>query len=282
MAENRKLAVLLAVILILASLVSFFGLSKVFSDPETFKSTIEVLDKEKNTVAAMSAASFAAAAAIDLLPGEAGKSISEALVDLGGYFVLIFAAIYLEKVLLAIGGFAAFKLLIPLGLIIIAICILVKRDGLKPAGMKMITLGLVLFMLVPSSVWVSQKIMDTANVSMDNITENLDKETDAINDSVGATGAAADANILQQLAGKAKSAISFSLDKVKELRDKMIDGVALFFVTTCLIPIIIFIILLMIINGLFGTNINVGSVMKSPMHLKSKAKKFVEGSAPEE
>ena len=134
MEKERKQTYIIALILVLVALISFFGLSKMYSNPDTFAKTVQVLDEEKNTVAKMSAASYAAAAAIDLIPGDAGKSISDALVDIAGYFVLIFAAIYLEKILLAIGGVAAFKVLIPIGCILLALFIVLRKEPLKKAA----------------------------------------------------------------------------------------------------------------------------------------------------
>ena len=279
MTENKKLSYVLAVILILAALISFFGLSKAFSNPETFKTTIEVLDKEKNTVAKMSAASFGAAAAIDLIPGDTGKSISDALVDLGGYFVLIFAAIYLEKILLTIGGFAAFKVLVPLGLVILAFCVVRRSDSLKPLATKMIAVGIALFLLVPTSVWVSQKVNETYDVSVQNTIEELDSESNTVNDAVGTNE---NGNKIQQLFGKAKDVVSGSLDKFNGLIDDMIESVALFLVTTCLIPIIIMVLLLVLINQLLGTNFKASSLIKMPLQAKEKIGKNTSEAVIEE
>lgn len=272
MAVNKRLSIIMAVILVVAAFISFFGLSKVYSDPETFSKTISVLDEEKNTVAKLSAASFAAAAAIDLIPGDAGKSISDALVDLGGYFVLIFAAIYLEKVLLAIGGAAAFKILIPIGCLAIALFLFLKNEPLKKAGLKMITLGLVVFLLVPTSVWVSQRVETvyeaSNNATVQDTIDSLDSETSTVNEAVGEDGEGK----IAQLFGKAKAAVTGSLDKFKELLDKTIETVAFFVVTTCVLPIIVLLLMVLLINQILGTNLSAGTVMRAPMIAKNKVK----------
>jgi len=257
------------------ALISFFGLSKVYSDPETFSKTVSVLDEEKNTVAKMSAVSFAAAAAIDLIPGDGGKSISEALVDLGGYFVLIFAAIYLEKILLAIGGVAAFKVLIPIGCIIMALFVVFRKESLKKAGIKMIVMGLVLFILVPSSVWISQRVesvYETANGStVQETIDALDNETNTISENVGDE----DGSKVQQLFGKAKTLVTGSLEKFNNMIDNMIEAVAFFVVTTCILPIVILVLLVMLMNQLLGLNLDAGAVLKAPLIAKKKAKKHI-------
>lgn len=282
MTKDRKQTYLIAIILILAALISFFALSKFYSNPETFSKTVAILDEEKNTVAKLSAASFAAAAAIDLIPGGAGKSISEALVDLGGYFVLIFAAIYLEKILLAIGGAAAFKVLIPLGCISMAIFALYKKEPLKKAGMKLITVGLVVFLLVPSSVWISQRVegMYTAanGTSIEDTIESLDSETNTINEAVGDN----EDNKLQQLFGKVKTIVTGSLDKFNELLDNTIETVAFFIVTTCVLPIAVLVLLILLLNQITGANIDVGAVMKAPLAAKRRVKTLAANTDTEE
>lgn len=281
MENERKKTYLIALILVLVALISFFGLSKIYSNPDTFAKTVQVLDEEKNTVAKLSAASYAAAAAIDLIPGDAGKSISEALVDVAGYFVLIFAAIYLEKILLAIGGVAAFKVLIPIGCILLALFIVSRKEPLKKAAVKAITLGLVVFLLVPASVWISQRvegIYESSNeMTVEDTINSMDSETNTLTGTVGEDGSK-----LQQLIGKAKTVVTGSLEKFNDILDNMIEAVAFFVVTTCVLPIIVLVVLLMIVNQLLGTNINVGAVMKAPMMAKKKVKQIAAESGEEE
>lgn len=90
-----------------------------------------------------------------------------------------------------------------------------------------------------------------------------------LNDTVGKS----DGNALQQLFGKAKEVVTGSLDKFSTLLDNMIEGVALFFVTTCLIPIIIMVLLLMLINQLFGTSFKASSILKMPSQAREQIRK---------
>ena len=241
-----------------------------YSNPETFAKTSIILDEEKNTVAKLSAGTYAAAAAIDLIPGDVGKSVSEALVDLGGYFVLIFAAIYLEKILLAIGGAAAFKVFVPIGCLTIALYILLKKESLKKVGVKLIAFGIVVFLLVPTSVWVSQKVEAiyeaSNNVTVQDTIDSMNSETDTLNENVENQSKA------QQLLSKAKNVFSGSIDKFNEILDKMIDAIAFFIVTTCILPILVLLLMILLINQLSGANIDVGAVIHAPIMAKKKIK----------
>ena len=279
MGKERKAAVIIAVILILIGVISFVALSKTFSNPETFKGTIQVLDDKKNTVAKMSALSIAAASAIDLIPGDAGSSISKALVNLGGYFVLLFAAIYLEKILISIGGYAAFKILIPIGLFLIAGFVLSNKEYLKALGIKLITIGLVLFLIVPSSVMVSGMVDKTHDVSKQQAIEDIGEEIDLIEPEQQSGESAVDDSAVTDnevedkdasffdkvkkggtsIIGKIKDGGSTALASAKEvpkkmntLLDNLIEEVAYFFVSICIIPIIVMILLIVLLKQLLG------------------------------
>ncbi len=273
MVKGRKTTIIIAVILIVAGIISFVALSKVFSNPETFKGTVQVLDEKKNTVAKMSAISIAAASAIDLIPGEAGSSISKELVNLGGYFVLLFAAIYLEKMLISIGGFVAFKVLIPIGLFLLAGFLLLQKDYLKTLGTKLISIGLVLFLLVPSSVWASDMIDRTHDLSKQQAIEEIGEETDLIEveaEEAAEGGAAEDESENSSILGNLKSKGSALVGKVKDsgssvlasakevpkkmnaLLDNLIEEVAYFFVSICIIPIVVLLLLIVLMKQLLG------------------------------
>ena len=284
MEKRSKQEMLLALILVLVALISFFALAQFFSNPETFKGTISSLDDKKNTVAKLSAISIGAASAIDLIPGDAGQSVSKALVDLGGYFVLLFAAIYLEKLLISIGGYVAFKVLIPIGLFLIAGFIMFRKESLRAFGIKLITIGLVLFLIVPSSVWVSGMVDKTHDLSKQQAIEEIGEETDLIEKESEkteaqesakeeATAEDEDSSLLERakergaaLVGKVKTEGSTVLasaktvpKKMNELLDNLIEEVAYFFVSICVIPIIVLILLVILMKQLLGFNGGAGS-----------------------
>lgn len=277
MATERKKKVIIAVILVLIALISFFALAKVFSDPATFKGSISALDEKKNTVAKLSAISIGAASAIDLIPGDAGSSISKSLVNLGGYFVLLFAAIYLEKILISLGGYVAFKVLIPIGLFLLAGFVLLQKESLKAFGIKLITIGLVLFLVVPSSVWVSGMVDKTHDLTKQEAIEQIGEEVDLIEkDSVEETAEEAaneedndGSSFLDRLKnggasalGKIKEGGSTALasakgvpKKMNDLLDNLIEEVAYFFISLCIIPILVLVLLIVLLKQLLGFSV---------------------------
>lgn len=61
----------------------------------------------------MTDATTATSALITLIPGDVGTPIAEKVADLSGYLLIVLCAIFLEKYLVTITGYAAFKIFIP-------------------------------------------------------------------------------------------------------------------------------------------------------------------------
>ena len=111
MENEKQKKILFALIPIVIALLSFFVIARFTSSTEFNAKTIQSLDDKKTTVMELAAASTAASAAITLIPGDVGTPIANKLADLSSYFLIVLCAIYLEKYLVTITGYAAFKIL---------------------------------------------------------------------------------------------------------------------------------------------------------------------------
>ena len=162
-AEQRERIRWIVSILIplLCALLSFCVIAKYTSSP-TMKinaHAIQSLDDKKTTALELTAAATAASAAITLIPGDAGTPIADKLADLSSYFLIVVCAIYLEKYLVTITGLAAFKLLIPIGCILLSLCFGFKKDLGRTIACKLVLFGLAVYLVVPVSVRVAD-LMD--------------------------------------------------------------------------------------------------------------------------
>ena len=248
MTEQRTKNIIILIVCIAIALVSFFVVAPIMSDPATFSKTIESLDAKKTTVAELTAASTAASAAITLLPNDVGTPIAEKLVDLSGYFVLIFSAIYLEKFLTTVAGYITFRYIIPVALLGLGINGFFGNEAVKRFALRLIAFGLIIVLLVPASVGVStliektheysiQQTIDEANSASDEINENNDNE---------------DTNALEQFFNKVKGGVSGQLKKFETILSNFIDAVAVLIVTTCVIPILVLLLFVMLLRQFFG------------------------------
>ena len=177
--KNWKRAAWALIPLILAA-ISFFVVAKYTSSTEFNDKIITSLDEKKTTVMELTAASTAASAAITLIPGDVGTPIADKLADLSGYFLIVLCAIYLEKYLVTVLGYAAFKILIPIACLFFSAYILLRREGCRVLAQKFLLFGLAVYLVIPASVKVSDMIEATYASSIESTLENAKQTTEEI------------------------------------------------------------------------------------------------------
>ena len=157
------------IVCIIITCISFFGLAKSYSSPESKinKETIKYLDEKKTTALELSASATAVSTLITLAPGDDGTPVANKLMDLAGYFLIVVSAIYLEKYLLTILGALTFKWLIPVSMLALAVYFGSKKELFWKIGVKIFIFGLAIYAVIPVSVHVSKMIYSTYQESID-------------------------------------------------------------------------------------------------------------------
>ena len=271
-------------VLALLALLCIFPLTAHFSSPETYAGTIESLDAKKTTVMELVATSTAASGAITLLPGDAGTPIAEKLVDLSSDFLVVLAAIYLEKYLLTTLGFAAFRILIPIGCVLGIAALLVSNERWSAAcrqlACKLALFGIATALLVPASVFVSNMIESTYQESIDQTiaaaqqsTEDLEAaaqespdsdealpndETEGQASPQGLGGVVSGLinqgeNLVSSLSVDAQQALS----NLQDALNHYVEVLAMMIVTSCIIPILVLLFFLWLTKTILGVNIEI-------------------------
>lgn len=256
------------------AVLSFFLLGAHFSSPDTYAGTIESLDAKKSTVMELVGASTAASGAITLLPGDAGTPIAEKLVDLSSDFLIVLCAIYLEKYLLTVLGFAAFKILIPAACALGIAALLAKPERWRKVFLqlaaKLALLGIATFLLVPTSVLVSNMIESTYQDSIDETLATAQQSTQELEtaNQESASGETAQeeegGSFLENLMEPASSLVEnlttdarAALANLQDSLNKFIEALALMIVTSCVIPIVVLLFFLWIVKAILGINVQV-------------------------
>ena len=157
---DKKKCILLATWLLIG-ILSFTVVGKYAAAPESHHATITSLDVKKNTVLELTMAATATSAVITLLPGDIGTPIAEKVADLSGYLLIVLCAIFLEKYLVTITGYAAFKIFIPAACVLFATNLFVSNRSLDRLARKLLVFGICIFLVVPSSVKISDLIEHT-------------------------------------------------------------------------------------------------------------------------
>lgn len=246
---NSK-TILNIVIPIVVLLVSFFVIAKYAASAEFCSESIAVLDEKKTTVMELTATATAASAAITLLPGDAATPIADKLADLSSYFLVVICAILLEKYLITITGFAAFKILIPAACVLWIIFFLKKKNIFGYFAMKLAVFGLAIVMVIPASVGISNLIQDTYNASIENTIEAAKRATEAIEESAENEGEGGIAGFFSKI----KDSVTGAAVNLENILNNFIEALAVMIVTSCLIPIAVFIFFIWLIKSVFHIN----------------------------
>lgn len=264
------------IVLAVIGCMSFFWAAPQARNPESYEKTIETLDGLENKALVMTASSTALATAAALVPGDATSPIANKLADIAGYMVIVYIAIIIEKYLLAMTGLVAFKILIPIALVAIGISIFLKEEKgkvtLRRLACKLALLGILLWALVPTSALVTNIVNDAYDMSYsveteleEGVLESIEeieaeeKEDFSIknlwNSIVDKTGAVTET---------VKEKVSDGVVEFQNSLNKMIEGVAVMIVTTCIIPLCVLILFLWIVKMVTGLNFAVPSLKKLP------------------
>ena len=223
--------------LVLAAALSIFALAPVMTRPETDQGSLAALQDKQTTVLELSAASAAASAAITLIPGDAATPIAEQLADLSSHFLVVLCAIYLEKYLLTITGFLAFKILIPVACLAYILNVLFDWRGLRLLAGKLAAFGLLIVLVIPVSLQLSNMIEDTYQASIDATIQSAQDAAEGIEDSAAERGD--EPGFWAGLLDGITHAASGAADKVGRMANDFLEALAVMLVTSCIIPILV-------------------------------------------
>lgn len=276
MENEKQKKILFALIPIVIALLSFFVIARFTSSTEFNAKTIQSLDDKKTTVMELAAASTAASAAITLIPGDVGTPIANKLADLSSYFLIVLCAIYLEKYLVTITGYAAFKILVPIACVFFSGYLLWRKEILRVVAQKFLLFGLAVYLVIPASVKVADMIETTYASSIESTIETAKQTTDEIESETGESGqmddkssneksqSDSDSDSKENAGGffsglfyKVQEGVSTATANVENVLNNFIEALAILLVTSCLIPILVLIFFVWLVKMLLGLNIDI-------------------------
>ena len=276
MENEKQKKILFALIPIVIGLLSFFVIARFTSSTEFNAKTIQSLDDKKTTVMELAAASTAASAAITLIPGDVGTPIANKLADLSSYFLIVLCAIYLEKYLVTITGYAAFKILVPIACVFFSGYLLWRKEILRVVAQKFLLFGLAVYLVIPASVKVADMIETTYASSIESTIETAKQTTDEIESETGESGQVDDKSSNEKsqsdsdsdskenaggffsgLFNKVQEGVSTATANVENVLNNFIEALAILLVTSCLIPILVLIFFVWLVKMLLGLNIDI-------------------------
>lgn len=276
MENEKQKKIIFALIPIVIALLSFFVIARFTSSTEFNAKTIQSLDDKKTTVMELATTSAAASAAITLIPGDVGTPIANKLADLSSYFLIVLSAIYLEKYLVTITGYAAFKILVPIACVFFSGYLLWRKEILQVVAQKFLLFGLAVYLVIPASVKVADMIETTYASSIESTIETAKQTTDEIESETGESGQVDDKSSNEKsqsdsdsdskenaggffsgLFNKVQEGVSTATANVENVLNNFIEALAILLVTSCLIPILVLIFFVWLVKMLLGLNIDI-------------------------
>ena len=233
---------LIVAVLAVTALVSFYKVADYAASPETHRQTIEALEEKKATVMKLTGAATGVSVAITMIPGDAATPIAEKLADLSTIFLLVFSAIYLEKYLVTITGYAAFKLLIPLACGAGIVAVLFRSHVAKQLAAKLAVFGLAIVLVIPASVGISNLIEDTYHSSIQSTIDLALDTTEEIEEDAELNAAKEEekkGNFFSELLSTVTETVSVVTDKVENVLNHYLEALAVLLVTSCVIPVLV-------------------------------------------
>lgn len=259
---------LIAAALLLVAVFSFTFVADKASAPETHAQRIESINDRIDTVLKLTASSTVASTAVSAIPGDTATPISDKLADISTYFLLVLCILYAEKYLLAIIGFAAFRIVIPLACLFLIYCLFRRSPALTALGIKLILCGVILYLAIPTSVKVSDIVMDTYQISIDTTLTHVQTLADKT-DELQAAGN--DAGLLSSVWASISENTRSLTDKAANLLNRFLETVAVLIVVSCIIPILTLLFFIWVIRFLInaGSAAFPGAAAYLPMHRHS-------------
>ena len=279
-------------IAVVVALFSAVILGGHFTQPEAYPTTIETLDAKRTTVLALSAAATGASMAVSAIPDDTGTPVAESLAELSGDFMMILAAILLQKYLLTTFGMASFQFLIPISCLIFALALAfvretLRRDALIKLAEKLFALAIVLFACVPLGSLISNNIEATYQASIDHAINQAQGTVEAAEASEanapadtaahGSTAAEGPVESILSFVDNAKDAVASKaaevIDHASSAATNLFEAFAVMIVTSLFIPILTFALMLWLAGMILGINVNLPIRGMKPRFLnKAKTK----------
>lgn len=244
MENERNHKVLFFILPVIIALISVFVFARLAASPSIYTKLLNSLDRKRNTVLELTAASTTASAAITLLPGDTATPIAEKLADLSGYFLIVLCAIYLEKYLLPIAGGVSFGILIPVACLLEILFVLKKGRGFQRQAVRILLFGFAFYLLIPASVGVSDMIEKTYQASI-NETIELAVQTSKTIEEEDETG------LFDRLT-EITDAVSDIPAKLRNVLNDFLEALAVMIITSCVIPILVMVFFVWFIRILMG------------------------------
>ena len=190
----------------------------------------------------LSGGAAATSATLSLLPGDICSPLAEQLAELAKYFLLILSSLYLEKFLISLSGYVTFAFLIPFACILLCLYVATGGKNLSRMAGKVAMVGIIIFAIVPASVLISDMVYQTQAAKVDETIEEYN-DLEISGDSDGG------------FFSEFTSITTETVDHITSFIDNLLESLAVMIVTSCVIPLLVFVFLIWLLKVIFSVNV---------------------------
>lgn len=243
---TKKEKIIRVAVLLIVAMCSIFIISKIATNPENYRTTIQSIDDKKTTVMGVTAGAAATSTLLAAVPGDATTPIANQIMQISSYLMIVVCVLVLEKSLLPVMGYLSFNILIPVACGLLGIHTFYKKEILKSVAVKITAFALVMVAIVPLSLKIGDMICAVNSSVIEQSIDNIDTTEEASLDDESASWLD---NALKRITNGVSDASGYAKQKLSQF----IDVIAIFIIAYCVIPIIVVIIFVWLFKFLFGT-----------------------------
>lgn len=142
------------------------------------------------------------------------------------------------KYLLTITGTVTFSFLIPVSCLLYVLYVLFDWKSLRLLAARLTAFGLLIFLVIPASVYVSDLIEDSYQASIEATIETA-RDAAAELESESETAGEGEKGFFSGLISTVTDGVSGITDKVGEMVNRFMEALAVMLVTCCAIPVLV-------------------------------------------
>lgn len=235
---------------------SIFVLAEKVPEMQFVKNTIERVEKSERTIAKFSGSTIGISVAITALPDDFATPLADTLADMNTYFILIYAVLFVEKLIVIEGIGIIFAYFVPCSCILYILSELTKKDVFKKFAIKVFILAAAAVLVIPFSLFFAENIgeryLDYVDETIEEAEEGADKITNIMNSTEG------EETIFEKLSDAFKTAIQGVEDLLlyfKNVVKKFVNSISILLVTTFIIPLLILIFFKWLMKEVFNLNL---------------------------
>ena len=264
----KAVKILFAVFIMVISICIF---ADKVPEMEYVTSSIENLDESRDRVMTFSGATLTASTAISLLPKDWANPLANSLADMNKYFIVIFAVIFLEKLIVIEGIKISFTYILPAACALYILFELLQKEKIKEWAIKIAILGIAVVCVIPFSIHFTGNVsedylayvdetIEEANAGAEKIYEikEVNEDEDTFLDKIS------------DVFVNAYQGVKDLFTYFNNLTKRCINSIAIIMVITFVLPMLTLVFFRWLLKELFSLNLNISVPKIKEIHIVKK------------